>query len=140
MLEGSRLAELWSQTWCKSAPLIQELEIRRTIITCKKNRTKFFHQGLSSSSSGALLFQFSFFVFHHHPCNIGGPTPQQAWGWDMGLTEKCSPPPSTCCLVMGGGGDWKKLCVSEGKGFAKAKAKGFPPLLEVSRPCGPVFN
>jgi hypothetical protein len=100
------------------------VEIRQTIITCKKNRTKLFHQirlqGLSSSN-----FPFSFFTTTRHTTA----------GVGMGLTEKCSPPPSMCCLVMGGGGDWKKLCISEGRGFAKAKAKGFPPLLEVSRPC-----
>ena len=35
----------------------------------------------------------------------------------------------------GGGGLEKKLCVSEGRGFGDMLLDGFPPLLEVSRPC-----
>ena len=33
---------------------------------------------------------------------------------------------------MGGGGDWKKQCVSEGRGFGDVLLDGYPPLLEVS--------
>ena len=58
--------------------------------------------------------------------------PHTTAGVGRGLTEKRSPPPSACCLVMGGGGDWKKLCISEGRGFGDVLLDGYPPLLEVS--------
>jgi hypothetical protein len=70
-------------------------------------------------TSGALSSIFPFLFFTNTCTTLAVPRHSRRGEGAYWLTEKCSLPPSACYLVMGGGGDWKKLCISEGRGFAE---------------------
>ena len=99
-----------------------QVEIRQTIITCKKIGPNFFIKFVFRGSPLPIfLFRFS-------------PPPVQHWrshttaGVGMGLTEKFSPPPSICYLVMGGGGIGKNSVFRKGEVLQRQRQK-------VSHPC-----